>query len=348
MASLAAPGCGTSFVPLRLREPATAFAGALRVKAERVFLTDDILAGGIGDESGLVVELTLTNHGTEPYSLSVGGLSCLMEIDSRRPADTLSLLPAGLGEGTFPGDVPTEPSPRGPMAIAPGQTGSYWVLFRGYRFPDSDLPRRITVRMPGVGGPPWDLTLADPGHGRQRWKVEPIDGGWTVGLDNSSLLRDHLRATVVSTQFSRLSRLGPMLWEVGLNSSVLVQTLPTSTSSFAGSGLGTRMTAPLLNWGTPQNPRQIAAYGGATALLLVETQSQEAVDNMTLPSVFGVLAAEAGLELVIGARRLAASPFPLSAVGRGLPRWSTRVGYTRWWVADGVTDGIVSGLRLAW
>jgi hypothetical protein len=46
--------------------------------------------------------------------------------------------------------------------------------------------------------------------------------------------------------------------------------------------------------------------------------------------------------------QLAATPFPLSQLGRALPRWSITLGYTHWWVAGGGTDGYISSLRLAW
>jgi hypothetical protein len=61
-----------------------------------------------------------------------------------------------------------------------------------------------------------------------------------------------------------------------------------------------------------------------------------------------VLAAEAGIEVDVGARRLAATPFPLSYTGRALPRWLFRIGYTHWWVAGGGSDGYTTSARLSW
>jgi hypothetical protein len=196
-----------------------------------------------------------------------------------------------------------------------------------------------------------ELRLADPARGRLRWTLEPESGGWTVGFLNTSLFNNRQQATVVTTQVSRVARLSRFLWEIGVTSSVIVQTqgaLNSSTSSFTGSGLAARVSAPLMLWGTTQEPRQLGFYAGGTAQVLVETQALRLSDNVMLPGVYGVLTAEVGLELDIGTVHLAATPFPLSQVGRALPRWSAYLGYTHWWVAGAGSDGFINALRLAW
>jgi hypothetical protein len=350
-ASLGALACASSFVPLRVSDALTATVGGLRADVKGVWLTDDVPAEGFGDDSALVVELELRNDGTQPASVSATSFACLMEIDAARPSETLSLLPGGGDEGSFPGEVPGERSVLAPMVIPPGERRSYWALFRGYRFPASEVPRRITLRIPGPEGQSLDLDLADPARGKLRWTISPPSGGFTVGFADTSLFSDHLQATVLSTQLSRLTRAWRLLWEVGLATSVLVQThgvLSSSTSSFVGSGLAGRVSAPLTMWGTTREPREVGFYVGGTALVLLETQVPQPADNPATPSVYGVLTAEVGLELDVGAVHLAATPFPLSQVGRALPRWSVRVGYTHWRVAGGGSDGYITGLRLAW
>ena len=350
-ASMTVLACGTAFVPLRVSDAVTGTADGLRADVKGVWLTDELPAEGSAENSALVVELELGNDGAEPVSVSPVSFTCLMEIDADHPSETLSLLPGGGAEGPFPGEVPGERSVLAPIVIPPGQTRSFWALFRGYRFPASEVPRRIILRIPRPDARPLELTLADPARGRLRWTLAPPSGGWTVGFLNTSLFSDHLHATMVSTQVSRLRRSGRLLWEIGLFSSVLVQThgvLSSSTSSFAGSGLAARVSTPLALWGTARDPRELGFYAGGTALVLLETQVPQPADNPSTPTFYGALTAEVGLELDMGAVHLAATPFPLSQVGRALPRWSARIGYTHWWLAGGGSDGFISGLRLAW
>jgi hypothetical protein len=329
----------------------TGTGSGLSADVKGVWLTDEVPTEGVGEDSALVVELELRNDGAEAVSVNAMSFACLMEIDTDHPSETLSLLPGGGAEGAFPGDVESERSVLAPLVIPPGQRRSFWALFRGYRFPASEFPRRIVLKIPRPDGRPLELVLADPARGKLRWTLEPPSGGWTVGFLNTSLYSDHLHASVVSTQVGRLMRAWRLLWELGLSSSVLVQThgaLTSSTSSFAATGLAARVSAPLTLWGTAREPRQIGFYAGGTAQVLLETQVPQPPDNPSVPSIYGVLTAEVGLELDIGAVHLAGTPFPLSQVGRALPRWSARLGYTHWWVAGSGSDGYVTGLRLAW
>jgi hypothetical protein len=154
-----------------------------------------------------------------------------------------------------------------------------------------------------------------------------------------------------STQVARVFRAGPLLWEVGLGTRVLVQItgeLRSPTSSFAGTGPVAHVAWPVLGWGTSQDPRRIGPYAGGEAQILIALEPPRAPGDMTPPTIYGLVAAEAGLELDVGALPLGASPFPLQPSGRRLPRWGLRLGYTHWWVGHGQADGYVSSLRLAW
>ena len=343
--------CGTSFVPLRVSDAVTATRGRMHADVKAVWLTDEAPRDGFGDGSALAVELELTNDGAQSVSVSPTSFACLMEIDAGHPSETLALLPGGGAEGQFPGKELGTRSILAPVVVPPGQSRSLWVMFRGYRFPGTEVPRRITLKIPVPEGQPLELTLADPARGRLRWTLAPSSSGWTVGFVNTSLFSDHLHATVVSTQLSRLTRSGRFQWEVGLATSVLVQTqgaLISSTSSFAGSGLSARASVPLALWGTAREPRELGFYAGGTGLLLLEMQVPQPADNPRTPNYYSGLTSEVGLDLDIGAVHLAATPFPMSQVGRALPRWSARLGYTHWWVAGGGSDGYVTGLHLAW
>jgi hypothetical protein len=351
--ALVALGCGPSFAPVRPSEPivavsAPAAAASVRAEVERVLVTDDIPTEGLGEDSALVVELRLANGSPRPFAVSASLMSCLMTIDSGRPGDTLSLTPVGGAPGRFPGELPGEGSLVAPITVAPGETRSYWALFRGYRVADGDVPRRITVRIPTGGGPALELVLADPARGRLRWDLSPPASVWIVGLENVALFGAHLRATGLATVIAR--RVGlprRFLLDVGLLSALLVEsqgTLRSSTSSFMGLGPNVLLSAPLVTWGPPESPRRLGVFAGGSALLLPEIAHQP-VDPTVRPSFYGALVAEGGLAIDVGALRLAPTPFPLSADSPALPRWSIRIGYTHWWVDHGGTDGYLTSFR---
>ena len=351
VATLAAAACRPSFVPLRVTHAVNGTGAGFRANVTRVWLTDKVALDGFGDNSALAVELDLHNATAQPVTVNPMSLACVMESDPGHPAETLSLLPGGGAEGSFPGKMPAERAVQAPLEIPAGQSRAVWALFRGYRYPDSEVPRRIVLKVPNGEGPPLEVALADPARGELRWRLPAPRRGWAVGFVNASLYGDHLRASVVSTQLSYVRRVSRLLWEVGLPSSVLVQTqgvLSSSTSSFVGLGLATRVSAPLMFWGTAREPRGLGFYGGGQALLLLETQVPQPADNPATPNAYGTLTAEVGIELEVGAVHFKATPFPLTPEGRPLPRWSSRIGYTHWWVAGGGAHGYITALRLAW
>jgi hypothetical protein len=347
--------CGTSFVPMYPSEPLISpRGGEVVMGVRRIWITDDVLSSGVGEDTALVVELAIANPGTKPVNVGGASFSCFLVLDSQHPEDTLSLSPVGGAEGDFPGEVPSEGSLLAPMAIPPGERKSYWALFRGYRYPDSDVPRRVTVRLTSSSGDgrTVDLDIADPGRGRAKWEVVPPRSGWAIGILNTSLFGDHLRGMAAGTELARSMRMGPLLWDVGLVSALLIQTkgsLTSATSSFGVSGFTSTLTAPVLGWGTPQEPRQLGLYGGGEALLVAEVQPPAPSGTMPpKPSLYGALAVDVGVELDIGAIRLAGGPFPLTPTRRSMPRWAWRVGYTHWRVNGGGADGYSGGIRFAW
>src|SRR5262245_12849938 len=126
LALIASTGCGPSFVAVRPTEPVTADASGVRATVTRVFVTDDVRARGVDDGSRLVVELRVRNEGGAPRKLSPASFSCLMELDARRPGETRALLPAGGGEGPFPGEVPDEGSVLAGVTVPPGGERDVW------------------------------------------------------------------------------------------------------------------------------------------------------------------------------------------------------------------------------
>ena len=148
-------GCGPSFREARLTQPVSMSPMAdatVSVEAGRVFVTDDVVTSGMIDDSALAVELGITNGGAAPYTLSAASIWCWMELSPDAPGETLSLTPAGGGEGDFPKGLSLEDQQLGSTTIPPGETRHYWVVFRGYRYPGSDAPRRISVLLPDARG----------------------------------------------------------------------------------------------------------------------------------------------------------------------------------------------------
>src|SRR5438045_3360886 len=77
--------------------------------------------------------------------------------------------PVAGGEGADPHGATT----LGWVTILPGETRQAWVQFRGYRYPGSDVPRKVTIWFPDARGRRVELVIADPGRG-QRWTMDPL------------------------------------------------------------------------------------------------------------------------------------------------------------------------------
>jgi len=351
LATLAGAACSTTYRQVQLSEPAIAAADGLRVEVQRVFLNDEVLEDGVGEDTALIVEFTASNSGPRPYSTKASSLWCVLEVDVTKPGETLLLPPAVDGEGAFPGQPP-EPLLLEPIEVPAGQTRSFWVLFRGYRFPGSEIPRRVTLNMPGSDGHQIQLVLADPARGFLRWNVAPKRSAWMIGFQNDSFSGSYLKGSTTSMRISRIARAGPFLWDVGISETVLVQTqgaLRSPTSSFSNIGLEAHLTLPVWKWGEPLNPRRIGFYTGIETQFLTAIMPPPPPNTVVTPIVYGAFDPEVGLELDIGALRTAATPFPLANAGRNpIPRWLIRYGYTHSWIGHGTAEGFVSSVRLVW
>jgi hypothetical protein len=348
--SLTTAACGQSFLPVRPSEPLTSAAGDVTASVDGVWVTQEMRDTGMGDDQALAVQLSVTNMGREPRELSPSTFACLMELDPRRPGETRSLLSAGGATGTFPDELPEEGSLLSSIAVPPGETRTLWALFRGYVFPGGDVPRRIVVRIPITGALPIELVVADPVRGNLRWQVKPPPSAYAIGIRSTSLFGG-LTAQSVSNDITRVARAGPLLWEIGLTSTLFVQSkgpLVSQTSSFLGSGLVGRLTWPVFHWGTELEPRQLGLYAGGSATLLIEIIGDRPASDMTPPQTYGMFTGEAGVELDVGAMRFAPTPFPLSPANQPLPRWMFRLAYTHASIGGVQADGYMTTLRLIW
>jgi hypothetical protein len=341
--------CGPTYVAVRPSEPVAAGAGDVRAEISRLYLTSDARVRGLDADVDLVVELRVRNAGSTPRRLSPGSFSCLMEVDVRRPDETRALLPGGGGEGEFPGEPPGEGSLLSALSVPPGETRAVWAIFHGYRFDDSDVPRRIALRVPVEGAATLELALAEPSRGRLRWETPPVRSAWSVGLRNGATFASGLRANLTSNEIGKVTRSGPVLWDLSLLSTVMVVTqghrFVSETSAFMGSGFSAHLALPVLSWGGAQNPGQLGPYVGGAAQLLVEIPKSRPADDPTPLHTYGLLQAEAGLEVDFGAVPLAATPFPLVPAERGLPRWFLRFGYQQTWAGGATSAGYVTSLR---
>jgi len=353
--ALAALGCGPSFRAAHLSQPVSMSPmsdATISVEAGRVLVTDGVVSSGVGDDAVIAVEIGVTNAGAQPYSLSAASISCWLELSPDLPGETLSLTPAGGGEGAFPDGLAIDDMRLGSTTIPPGESRHYWVAFRGYRFPGSDVPRRMKVLIPDARGRRVTLVIADPANGRLRWEMNPPKMGLMYGVTNTSLLASGLNLTAIGGSIGEVSRAGPILWDAGLTSRLLVQQrggLSSPTSSFMGTGVTAHVTWPFTGWGAWQDPRQVGLYAGGEAQLLIAIQPPPEKGQMAQqPSTYGTLAAEAGVEFDIGAQRPAMTPFPISWTGPSLPRWTFRVGYTHWFAGGLNSGGYTTAIRFAW
>lgn len=350
LALLVATGCGQSFLATRPTETVTAAGPSISATLTRVLVTDGIRGDGLGDDARLVVELRVRNAGTAPRKLSPGSFSCLMELDARRPEQTRSLLPAGGGEGPFPGTPPDEGSVLAGLTIPPGEERTLWAIFEGYTFDGSDLARKVTLTIPLEGGGALDLVIADPARGGLRWEVAPAPSAFVIGLRSGSLVGGGLRGSTTSTELTWMWRAGRLRLDAGLLSTVLVAThgpLQSETSVLNGTGLTAHVVAPVFTWGGVQSPLQLGLYAGGAASLMVELPKR--TPDMANPlHVYGLFQAEGGLEIAGGQLHLASTPFPLSFSRPPLPRWAVRAGYVQTWAGGATASGFATTLRFVW
>jgi hypothetical protein len=348
-------GCGPSFRAAQLTLPVSMSPmtdATLSVEAGRILVTDNVLSSGVGEDTALAVELGVTNGSSQPYVLSAASISCWLELSADAPGETLSLTPAGGGEGAFPEGLSLEDQQLGSTTIPPHETRHYWVMFRGYRYPGSDVPRKITVMFPDQRGRRVQVVIADPARGQLRWEVKPARSGIMYGVQNTSLFASGLSATSIAGNLGFVMSAGPILWDVGLTSRLMVQQrgrLNSPTSSFTGSGVAAHVTLPLTGWGAWQDPRRFGIYAGGEAQFLMAIQPPpQSGEDPPQPIVYGSLAADGGVEFDIGALRPALSPFPISYTGAPLPRWTFRVGYTHMFAGGLNSGGYTTTFRLAW
>lgn len=355
LATLALPvlvgACGTGFEVARLTEPAVARAGAVRIEARQLHVSDDLAGEGVGHESEIVTELAISNEGPTAFELKPGALSLRMALDRRAPEKTFTLSPAWAGEGAFAdqqGDGGYHLLFQ-PVLVPPGTTRLAWIVFRAYAFEGSDVPRRVSLAVGGTPERNTELTLADPALGGLRWEVKPVASVWMLGLQNHAFFGGHLEGSATALAITRRATAGRFHWDFGFASRLLVQVdgrLESQTSAFSGLGVNAHLAYPVWFGGSPASPRQLAVVGGGELGVLIAVQ-RELRTGETPPS-YGVIAGELGLELGFGALRRAPTPFPFSPRGRPLPRFVTRAAYTHWRIGDGGTNGYTVGFRLAW
>ena len=277
-----------------------------------------------------------------------------MQVDAEKPGETRLLPPSVSGAGTFH-SAPAERIELAPIDVPPGQTRSFWVLFTGYQFPNSDIPRRITLALPDATGRQLEVVLADPARGTLRWKVATQPTAWMFGVQNMALYGAYTRGNLVGTRLARVARQGRFLWDFGISSEVFIQlqgALNGPLFSFTGAGFDAHVALPLVGWGEARSPIRLGPYAGLNASVLIANQTmtmENAQGKPILPSIYGLVGPEVGIELDAGTLRLAGTPFPLTAVTRNpLPRWNARLGYLHTFIGHGNADGYASSLCIIW
>lgn len=344
--------CGTTFVEVHPTQPLIMEApGTLKVEARRILLTEDVPWGGLREDTALVLELEVSNISGAARQFNLTSLTCLLELDTTAPETTLTL-PLGAGAvGTFPGEVGEDTLDVKPLDLPAGGTLRIWALFRGYKYPGSDIQRRVVLTFPGTDGRPTRLVLADPARGTLRWTLPARTASVMLGVGSLSLLGGTTKMTGATSEITFFRRKGPVLLDLSLTSPLMVQTqgsLMSQTSAFAGSGLAMHVAYPLLEWGPEHDPRRLGLYGGGQGLLLLSIDPPPPSGQMPMPHVYGALALETGLDIEVGALTPAMGPFPITTTGTPLPRWFIRLGYTHWFVNGGSADGYTSSFCLAW
>ena len=207
------------------------------------------------------------------------------------------------------------------------------------------------LTLPDPEGNTVQVVLADPGEGYLRWTVPPTPATLTFGVQERTLYGSYAQLDMISTRLSRMARAGRFLWDVGIVSTTVVEVkgaLRSTSSSFAATGVDLHLSMPLFSWGEAASPIRFGPFIGGELQLLVATQPTQ-VDNPMTPPIYGEFGPEIGVEMDVGALRLARTPFPLVAETHNpVPHWLFRLGYTHTWIGHGTADGYLSSFRIAW
>jgi hypothetical protein len=350
--TLMGAACSTALLPATPSEPLRATGGGIDIAVDRLLVGDDILASGVDDEAAVGVELTVTNRGAVPYRLNLARTSLWLELDPNHPQDTRSWAPIGAGAGTVPDDNPTVVADMPTLVVDPGHAVQAWVMFFGYRFDGSEVPRRVTVNVPGPDGENLRITVADPARGALRWRLPAQRSQWMVGFHNSSFIGGAFQGLAPATALARVARAGPFLWDIGLVSGVAIQqqgSLTSSTSAFSTLGLFAHLTLPVFGWGNGHDHRRVGVYAGGGSAVWVQVLTAEETRQKVRAGTTGVLSLDGGLELDVGSRLPATTPFPLDPQARvALPRWLIRIGYAQGWLDGAAAGSLVTSFHLVY
>ena len=246
------------------------------------------------------------------------------------PGETLSLTPAGGGEGDFPeGLRPRRPEARVDDRSRRRETRHYWVVFRGYRYRGQRrAARRSPCSLPDARGRRVQLVIADPARGD------------CAGRSSRPRTRRRVRRAEHVAVRARVHRHGdrradlaglargtdPVRPRADLGhacSSSKGRAL-SETSAFTSTGGPRTSPGRSSTWGDWQDPRQFGSTrGGDAAAPHRSPDAAPRCHGARRRTLRRRLAAEGGVELDVGAHAPpAASPFPISYSRALLPRWT--------------------------
>jgi len=166
---------------LPLTTPAEGSTDVVQARASSVSASGAFLSQRGDGRSVLAVTVTATSTGADASALELDRASLVLT----DPAGTLGeiTLPAWT---SGPGEAPEAIGMRdgaGPFAVRPGESRTFWIAFRSTEpMPERDLPRRVVLRVPVVGGRQLEVVLAEPSTGRPRWVHPPIRHASYAGL----------------------------------------------------------------------------------------------------------------------------------------------------------------------
>lgn len=167
---------------LPFSKPVDAYSEGVRARASSVSASAAFLSQRGAGPSVLAVTVSAANDGEDVAFLELDR-AALVIADPGGELPEVVLSASSSGSGGAPEAIDLD-ARAVPFAIPRGTNAAFWIAFKSAEpLPESDLPRRIVLRIPVRNAPqPMELVIAEPATARPRWVHPPIRHASYAGI----------------------------------------------------------------------------------------------------------------------------------------------------------------------